>query len=127
MRFGIEHLARGDVTGLETVIARRASRLRRIRRAVDENRDLPTLIAGDFNTPSPSPLLRAFRPHFREAFQEAGRGFGYTWPSVFPGLRIDQVLVGPEWRVTRCWVGEALGSDHCPMIAEVELPALPGR
>lgn len=121
MRFGLDHLARGDTHGLETTIARRARRLRRIGQALDERRDLPTLVAGDFNTPPQSPLHRALGPRLRDAFAEAGHGFGYTWPSVLPGLRIDYVFVSPEWRVRSCRVGPALGSDHRPVVAEVEL------
>jgi endonuclease/exonuclease/phosphatase (EEP) superfamily protein YafD len=121
MRFGLDELARVDVHGLETVIAKRAARLRRIGAALNVHADVPTLVAGDFNTPSPSPMLRALGLRFRDAFAEAGLGYGHTWPSVLPGLRIDYVFVSPEWDVRDCWVGPRLGSDHRPVIAEVEL------
>ena len=50
-----------------------------------------------------------------------GTGFGYTkrdgrWLRV----RIDHVLAAPRWfAVSGAWLGEDVGSDHLPMVADV--------
>ena len=77
--------------------------------------------AGDFNLPPDSPMLAPLRRRFRDAFAEAGRGYGYTYPSRLPWVRIDHILAGRHWTIDRCRVGPDLGSDHRPLIAEAVL------
>jgi endonuclease/exonuclease/phosphatase (EEP) superfamily protein YafD len=94
---------------------------------IDETRSTPMLIAGDFNMPSDEPTMAALRSSFLFAFEEAGLGFGYTRPSKYPWIRIDHILAGDEWVISRCSVGPDLGSDHLPLLAEVlyPMPAAP--
>jgi endonuclease/exonuclease/phosphatase (EEP) superfamily protein YafD len=83
----------------------------------------PKIIAGDLNLPPDSAIYRKFWAGYRNAFSEAGLGFGYTeWPRMRKlrfGLRIDHVLAGGGWRPRSCWVGPDVGSDHLPLIAEL--------
>lgn len=83
----------------------------------------PKIIAGDFNMPIDSRIYRAVWARYRNAFNRAGFGFGYTKQTVIRGwqygLRIDHVLTDDHWKATRCWVGPDLGADHLPVIAEV--------
>ena len=69
----------------------------------------PPILAGDFNMPVDSTIYRRYWAEFRNAFSDAGLGFGYTeWPRIrgrLFGVRIDHVLTGPGWRCRRCWVG----------------------
>jgi endonuclease/exonuclease/phosphatase (EEP) superfamily protein YafD len=81
------------------------------------------VLAGDFNLPADSAIYRRYWSGYRDAFAEAGLGFGYTeWPQVRLlsfGIRIDHVLAGSGWRCRRCWVGPDVGSDHLPLLAEL--------
>lgn len=81
------------------------------------------ILAGDFNMPVDSAIYRRYWADLRNAFSDAGLGFGYTeWPWIrgqFFGVRIDHVLTGPGWRCRRCWVGLDVGSDHLPVIADL--------
>ena len=65
----------------------------------------------------------------RDAFASAGRGYGYTYGHTlrpaFSFLRIDHVLVGPEFEVRDCFVGGDEGSDHRPVIADIALRRAP--
>lgn len=82
----------------------------------------PVLIAGDINLPVLSRLEREHLRDFRDAFDEAGSGFGYTFPTIAPigpWMRIDRILAGPELRFLRFFVGGGEGSDHCPVVADV--------
>jgi len=81
------------------------------------------IIAGDLNLPPESAIYRRFWAGYRNAFSEAGLGFGYTeWPrmrKVRFGIRIDHILSSSDWRPRRCWVGPDVGSDHLPLIADL--------
>ncbi len=79
------------------------------------------VIVGDFNTPPRGRLYRRLARGYRDAFREAGRGFGYTFRSDLPVLRIDYVWVGPNVAVRRCLVPGTRASDHRPVVADLEL------
>ena len=86
----------------------------------------PTLVTGDLNAPVQSLVCRRlFGAGLRDAFSEAGFGYGYTYGGYtrvgHPYVRIDHILVSRRWRVQHCWVGNAAGSDHCPVIADLTL------
>ncbi len=83
--------------------------------------NLPLVLAGDFNLPADDSTMVALRDHFRFAYAEAGWGYGYTKPSNLPWVRIDHILMGPEWSATWCRVGPDFGSDHLPLVAELAL------
>ena len=105
-------------------------------RLVDEVRALdgPFVLAGDFNTAAGSRPSRQFPASWRDAFREAGEGFGHTFPSelttlrgrlhlTFPLVRIDYVLTSPELVPNYARVARVEGSDHLPVIADLALPA----
>jgi vancomycin resistance protein VanJ len=86
----------------------------------DNGQVLPTLIAGDFNTPSISCLYEAAWSRFANAFDAVGFGFGYTapctnhrhWLDDVPWVRIDHILADRNWTVSACGIGHSKGSDH---------------
>jgi endonuclease/exonuclease/phosphatase family metal-dependent hydrolase len=87
---------------------------------------LPVVVAGDLNAPETSLAVRALLDTgLRDAFSVAGLGYGYTWGHSlrlrFSFVRIDHILVGPEFRVADCFVGGRAGSDHRPVIADIYL------
>jgi endonuclease/exonuclease/phosphatase family metal-dependent hydrolase len=63
---------------------------------------------------------------FDGAWSLAGGGDGYTIPSTGPSARIDYVLVSPHIEVERAIVPSSLGSDHLPLVTELELPRSQG-
>jgi vancomycin resistance protein VanJ len=81
------------------------------------------IVAGDFNMPTDSSLYRRDWGNYRNAFSDAGLGFGYTeWPRIRGlswGVRIDHVLMGSGWCCLACWVGADIGSDHLPLVADL--------
>jgi len=87
---------------------------------------VPSIVGGDLNAPPPSLVCRRLeRSGLRDAFAEAGRGYGYTYGHAMrlrhSFLRIDHVYVSPEWRVLRCWTGGAAASPHRAVIADLAL------
>ena len=78
------------------------------------------LVAGDFNMPEANPIYRKHWPSFINAFSKAGFGFGYTKYTRWHGIRIDHLLCDGNWRVVHAETGPDIGSDHRPVIADVE-------
>jgi endonuclease/exonuclease/phosphatase (EEP) superfamily protein YafD len=85
----------------------------------------PFLVAGDFNTPCDSTLFGAIWSRYTDAFTEAGLGWGYTYHMNRTALRIDHILAGPGWRCRSCWVGPEVGSEHRPVLADLEWSGAP--
>jgi endonuclease/exonuclease/phosphatase (EEP) superfamily protein YafD len=82
---------------------------------------LPTLIAGDTNLPGLSPLLGEFDRRYRDGFQEAGWGFGYTFPAKRPWMRIDRMFANAaQLRFAHFEVGCAGASDHLCVVADLQ-------
>jgi endonuclease/exonuclease/phosphatase (EEP) superfamily protein YafD len=86
----------------------------------------PVILAGDLNAPDTSLVVRTLLDTgLRDAFSVAGVGFGHTWGHSlrlrFSFLRLDHILVGPGFGVADCFVGEGLGSEHRPVIADLYL------
>lgn len=81
----------------------------------------PLLICGDFNTPPRGLIYRDFSERFQDSFHVAGQGFGYTFNSDLPAVRIDYIWSSSQWDVQRCWVPRTDASDHRPLMAELQL------
>jgi endonuclease/exonuclease/phosphatase (EEP) superfamily protein YafD len=81
----------------------------------------PFVIAGDTNLPYLSAIARREFAGLTDAFGEAGRGLGYTFPAKRPWMRIDRVLGGPGITFTSARVGPRGASDHLPVFVELEL------
>jgi len=79
----------------------------------------PVLLVGDFNTPPRGKLYERLRASYRDAFAEAGWGFGYTFRADVPVVRIDYVWHGPGVAVRDCYVLRHAGSDHRPLVADL--------
>jgi endonuclease/exonuclease/phosphatase (EEP) superfamily protein YafD len=78
------------------------------------------IVGGDFNMPVESAIYRRHWSEFANAFSKAGWGCGYTKQTRWFGVRIDHILVGKAWTCRRAWVGPDVGSDHRPLIAQLE-------
>jgi endonuclease/exonuclease/phosphatase (EEP) superfamily protein YafD len=92
----------------------------------------PTLVCGDFNSAAGSRPHRLLRAVLRDAFQEAGRGLGHTWPesTESSGLKTPTPLLRIDYAFFRgalepCQVGthRLAGSDHRAVLAEFEVRA----
>ena len=109
---------------------RRRKEMRALRRAVDgAAQGRPHIYAGDFNSPSTSPIFRNRWGDQQNAFTHAGWGWGYTapcaksdwWPADLPWVRIDHILCSRDWRVLDCRAGTSGGSDHRLVVADLLL------
>ncbi len=82
----------------------------------------PVLIAGDTNLPGLSRTLAQCLGDYQDAFAEAGRGFGYTYPaqrSVW--MRIDRILADQHFTVLAASVVSPRAYDHLGVMADLEM------
>ncbi|MFT6717338.1 MAG: endonuclease/exonuclease/phosphatase family metal-dependent hydrolase [Saprospiraceae bacterium] len=78
----------------------------------------PILLCGDFNELPNSYLYRAITYRLSDSFQEVGKGFGSTFVSNVPGLRIDYVFHSPRLKTVSHRVVKRKLSDHYPTVVE---------
>jgi endonuclease/exonuclease/phosphatase family metal-dependent hydrolase len=124
-RHGLEHVLSAWWGGAESLDHNTEIRRRESESAAALLDDVegPILVAGDFNMPIESAIYRRYWSQYTNAFSAAGFGFGYTYGrtrKLCKWVRIDHVLASADWRVRRCWVGPYVGSDHWPILAELE-------
>lgn len=79
----------------------------------------PVIIAGDTNLPSLSAALESFAG-FQDGFEAVGSGFGYTFPSTRPWMRIDRIFASRHFRFLQFAVGDSQASDHRAVYATLE-------
>ena len=76
-----------------------------------------SVVLGDFNdTPISYTCFRLLRGR-KDSFVRAGKGFGATFRSLWPLLRIDYILYPPALEAVSCEVRKVRYSDHYPILA----------
>lgn len=85
------------------------------------------LIAGDFNFSQANPIYTKYWSGFTNAFSRAGSGFGYTRFTRWHGVRIDHILSDGNWKAVHSEVGPDVGSDHRPVIADIEFTGIASK
>ncbi len=74
--------------------------------------DRRCIIGGDFNSPAHDASLNQLALTHRDAFDEAGVGWGNTIVNGFPVQRIDQVWINRHFSALRVQAFHSLHSDH---------------
>lgn len=104
-----------------------AARNKQLVEAAELLRKLPghKVLIGDLNVTLWSPFLREAED--RSGMVNARRGFGVlpSWPTHLPEilrLPIDQCFVSPEVGVAEIRTGRHIGSDHLPLIVDLDVP-----
>ena len=102
---------------VRTAFRVRAWQAEQIRRVMEEE-SLPVILSGDFNGTADNWSYRVLSDGLQDAFRSAGDGWGATYHSKFPLLRIDFVLLGPEFEPVRARVPHEYDpeSDHLPLV-----------
>ncbi len=95
----------------------------RVIRSYIARENQPHVFLGDFNA---SPWSQPLRQLFSETrLRHAALGFGMypTWQfkTSLIAAPLDHILASSEWQVQSYFLGQAMGSDHLPVIAELYL------
>ena len=99
-------------------------------RGIVANHPGPVIVAGDLNAVAWSAAVRGFT---RQSQLRSAGGFTPTWPrrtfvdgktclACIPQLQIDHIFVSRQITVRAVRTGTDVGSDHLPLIAELEMP-----
>ncbi|WP_460218811.1 endonuclease/exonuclease/phosphatase family protein [Psychroserpens sp. MEBiC05023] len=79
------------------------------------------IICGDFNNTAYSYVYKEIKGDLRDAFSEAGNGFGRTYDFKFFPVRIDFILVDNAFDINGFKTYDVTYSDHFPVMAKVKL------
>lgn len=85
--------------------------------------DGPAVLTGDFNS---TPWTHAMRTISEAGNFRLGSGIGTSWPAQNAAafrLPLDQLYLRGRVRATGTAIGPQRGSDHRPLIVELEIPA----
>ena len=86
-----------------------------------ENCPVESFVCGDFNdNPMSYTYFRMTRGR-KDAFVEAGKGFGATYSLLWPMLRIDYVLFPDIYKAISHDIPKVPYSDHYPVVTEIQL------
>ncbi|RYF63325.1 MAG: endonuclease/exonuclease/phosphatase [Cytophagaceae bacterium] len=82
----------------------------------------PVIICGDFNETPMGYSYGKLSRNFRNAFEEAGQGMGFTLNRHPYCVRIDQQFVSQDWHIKTCQTLSGVSfSDHFPVLAQYVL------
>lgn len=93
--------------------------LRKLFEVMSAQRERPTIVVGDFNTPPNSLWLDAWRSDWVHAWMVVGEGYQATWPHPLPVLTLDQIWGNRGIQFHRCACGWSSCSDHRPVWVEM--------
>jgi vancomycin resistance protein VanJ len=120
----VAHLPSVRVTPAGFTIGARDEALGRLAAELRAERVRRVIVTGDLNGSADDRALRPLTRHMTSAQSMAGDGFGFTWPSRFPVVRVDQILLR-NVQATSAWTLPATTSDHLPVAARLTLGAEP--
>ncbi|MBN2480694.1 MAG: endonuclease/exonuclease/phosphatase family protein [Bacteroidales bacterium] len=78
----------------------------------------PVIICGDFNDTPASYIYHKISKDRKDAFVEAGSGFGTTYRGLFPPMRIDYILFNRIFKTFHFRIEKVDWSDHYPVVTE---------
>ena len=86
-----------------------------------ESCPIESFVCGDFNDNPMSYTYYRMTRGRKDAFREAGKGFGATYARLWPMLRIDYVMIPERFRSLTYDIPKVEYSDHYPVVTTVEL------
>lgn len=81
----------------------------------------PVIVAGDLNAIPVSHTYQTVRGNLQDAFLKTGFGFGRTFSSLAPTLRIDYILPDERFRVLDFHIYRRFRFEHFPIITTLNI------
>jgi endonuclease/exonuclease/phosphatase family metal-dependent hydrolase len=91
-----------------------------VKRSLDSAR-LPFIFTADLNSVPSSFVYQYLKKDLKDAFLEQGFGFGRTYDSLSPTLRIDVLLTSKDISTKQVKTPRIHESDHLPIITDIHL------
>lgn len=118
---GIKKHYRETIRKLKNGIVMRASQVNVLMEHIS-NSPHPVVLAGDFNDVPYSYTYFTVRSVLKNAFEAAGRGFGFTYNKVLFFLRIDHIFTDESFSIHQFNTHREVDySDHYPISAKISL------
>lgn len=86
-----------------------------------EDCTIEAIVVGDFNDNPMSYTYHRLMKGRKDTFVEAGKGFGATYSTLWPLIRIDYILYPSHFKAVSNHIPKVRYSDHFPVIAEISL------
>lgn len=81
--------------------------------------NFPVILCGDFNNTAYSWVYRELKKDKKDAFKEAGVGFGKTYDFEFP-MRIDFIFTDKKMKINHFKTYKEKFSDHFPILTRID-------
>ena len=102
--------------------AKRAVQADIVHRYIEEHRQYPTIVCGDFNDTPISYTRRTIAQGLTDCFQTTGRGLGLSYNQKGFYFRIDHILCSPDLQPYNCEIDDDMdASDHYPIICHIKM------
>ena len=96
----------------------RANQVDSIARFIDQSSGYK-IVCGDFNDAPMSYAYHRMSHGLNDVFSECGSGYSHTYRGFYNTLRIDYVLVSPEFECLSYDVPDSTFSDHYPVVVNL--------
>jgi len=90
-----------------------------VKKSLDSSK-IPFIYTADMNAVPSSYVYHHIRSGLNDAFLEKGWGFGRTYDSLSPTLRIDVILTSPSIKTIQYNCTRIHLSDHLPIITDIQ-------
>ncbi|MCL6523673.1 MAG: endonuclease/exonuclease/phosphatase family protein [Thermoflavifilum sp.] len=108
---------------LKRAFIRRSSESKLVKQVIDQS-PYPVILCGDFNDTPVSFTYFTLAKGMQDGFLNRDFGFGSTYYSIFPTLRIDYILASQQWQFLQFKRIPVHLSDHYPIVAELQLRSI---
>lgn len=111
-----------SVKKLRSGFRKKSFQLEQIRKVIKES-PYKVILCGDFNDTPLAYIYNELAKELDDAFLESGSGFGSTFISKLPLLRIDYILTDSRLKPQRTYVVNKKASDHYPLVSDISFEA----
>ena len=102
--------------------ARRAPQAEAVHRYIEEHKQYPIIVCGDFNDTPISYTRRTIAQGLTDCFQETGRGLGLSYNQKGFYFRIDYIFCSPDLQPFNCQIDDKMdASDHYPILCHIKM------
>jgi endonuclease/exonuclease/phosphatase (EEP) superfamily protein YafD len=105
----------------EDRVARKAQMQQLVDHLEGSKSNIPCIVGGDFNAPAGDAVSRLLKPHLKDAFREAGIGWGNTGINEFPASRPDQIWASGDFQTIAVRAVKTRNSDHRMVVCDLVL------
>ena len=100
----------------------RAPQAEAVHKYIEDHKQYPTIVCGDFNDNPISYSRRTIAQGLTDCYQETGKGIGLSYNQKGFFVRIDHILVSDHFEPYNCRIdGKMDASDHNPIICTLKM------